>query len=281
VSRLALRWRCCLCTVHTLPEGPAVWGVTVLRGDVYLLRDKEHDLVEVYDGINYRLQRCLTVPNCQGLVDMTSCELYLYIYVADHIVRCIHRLDSQGNAATQWPVNEEPHGLSVNTADNLLVTCWLVHKIKEFSSHGDLLREITLPGDVIHLYHAIQLTSGQSVVSHGGLDDPVHGVCMISADGRQIIHSHGGQKGSATGQGDVPSHLAVDSSECVIVCDSINRRVKLLSPTLDYVRDVVTNDLLKWLPGRLCLDEKSHRLYVADNEWKDDEYKGRVVVFSV
>jgi len=280
---VALRWTCCLCTVgqvvHTLPEGPPVLGVTSLAGEVFVLRHKEHDQLEVYDAITYCLQRCLTVPNIRGLVDIISCDHYLCVYVSDHVVECIHRLDSQGKAATQWPVNDTSFGLSVNTAHNLLITYNVVRKIKEFSTHGDLLREITLPDDVIHPWHAIQLTSGQFVVCHGSLfrKDPVNRVCIISADGRQIVHSHGGQPGP-----DVPWHLAVDQNGCVYVVDVYNHRVKLLSPTLGYIRDVVTSDLLKWWPNRLCLDTQAGRLYVTDNEWKDDKWvAGRVVVFSV
>ena len=219
------------------------------------------------------------MPNYRGIIDIISCEHYLCVHVCDPVVECIHRLDSQGEAATQWPVNDIPAGLSVNTAHNLLVTCRLVCKIKEFSSHGDLQREITLPDDVINLHHAIQLTSGQFVVSHGRLGDPVNRVCVVTADGCQIVHSRGGQKGSSTGQCRVPRHLAVDSSECVLVADSNNRRVKLLSPTLSYIRDVVTYDLLKGLPCRLCLHEQSYRLYVTDNEYKNNRFTiGRVVV---
>ena len=47
--------------VHTLPEDERVCGVTLLAGEIYLLRDKERDQVEVYDVTTYRLQRCLTV----------------------------------------------------------------------------------------------------------------------------------------------------------------------------------------------------------------------------
>jgi len=79
----------------------------------------------------------------------------------------------------------------VNKSHNLLVACYVVHKIKEFSSVGNLLRELTLPDDVINPWHAIQLTSGQFIVCHGGLGEAVHRVCMISADGRHIVHSHG------------------------------------------------------------------------------------------
>jgi len=141
--------------VHTLPEGEPVGGVTSLADKIYLLRGKERDNVEVYDVITYRLQRCLTVPNIRGFSDMTSCEHYHCVYIADHIAVCIHRLDVQG-AATGWSVNDKPFCLSVNAAHNVLVTCRKVRKIKEFSSHGDLVRELTLPDDVINPWHAIQ-----------------------------------------------------------------------------------------------------------------------------
>ena len=267
---------------QTLPEGPPVYGVTSLADEVFVLRGKGgSDQVEVYDAITYRSQRCLTVPNCLRFADVTSCEHYQCIYISEPDVECIHRLDSQGKAATQWPVNDKPFGLSVNTAHNLLVACRLVSKIKEFSTHGYLLREITLPDDVIKPWHAIQLTSGQFVVCHGNLGHPVHRVCMVSADGRQIVHSHGGQPGSSNDQCNGPMHLTVDENQFLFVADINNRRVKLLSPTLRYIRDV-SSDLLKWLPNRLCLDTERSRLYIADCDLKDGKWTaGRVVVVSV
>jgi len=194
------------------------------------------------------------------------------VYISDSWVECIHRLDSQG-AATQWPVNDSPDGISVNKAHHVLVVCPSVRKIKEFSTDGQLFRELTLPDDVIDPSHAIQLTSGQFIVCHGGHGDAVHRVCTISADGQETVRAHGGQRGSHTGHYNVPHHLAVDDNEFVFVADYINRRVTLLSPTLGFVRHVVSRDKLKWKPGRLHLDVHRRRLYVADGK--------RVVVFSV
>jgi len=280
-----LRRTCCLCTVgqvvHTLPEGEPVWGVTSLADEVYVLRRKERDQVEVYDVVNYRLQRCLTVPNIRGLTDMTSCEHYRCVYIADPSGECIHRLDVQG-AVTRWAMNGQPWGISVNAAHNVLVTCRFFRKIKEFSSYGDLLRELTLPDDVIHPLHAIQTRNGEYIVAHGCRNDAVHRVCKISADGRHVIKSHGGQRGSDIGQYSVPVHLAVDNNEFVFVADCDNRRVTLLSPTLDYIREVVSPDDLKVGPYGLCLDIRRRRLYVADSEYMDAGWTaGRVVVFSV
>jgi len=266
--------------VHTLPEGEEVCGVALLADEVYVLRRKERDQVEVYDVINYRLQRCLTVPNICAFIDMTSCEHYHCVYIADCIVYLIHKVDVQG-AATQWAVNGKPAGISVNTAHNVLVACWDVSKIKEFSSHGEFLRELSLPVDIINPRHSIQIRDGEFIVCHGDISaigDAVHRVCKISADGRHIIKSHGGQRGSYIGLYNMPGHLAVDNNEFVFVVDDNNRRVTLLSPTLVYIRQVVSLDDLKWKPSRLCLDIHRRRLYVADN---DRFAAGRVVVFSV
>jgi len=265
--------------VHTLPEGGLVGGVTSLAGEIYLLRLKERDQVEVYDVITYSLQRCLTVPDARWFTDMTSCEHIRCVYICEFIANCVHRLDVQG-AVTQWAVNDEPRGLSVNAAHNVLVTCPAARKIKEFSSHGDLLRELTLPDDVIRPLHAIQTRSGQFIVCHGDIDNPVHRVCMISADGRHIVHSHGGQRGSDTGQYNKPRHLAVDDNESVFVADRYNRRVTLLSPTLEYVSQVVSPDQLKGPLWRLYLDTRQRLLYVAGYE-DEVEWRGYAAVFSV
>jgi len=267
--------------VHTLNEGEVVCGVTSLAGEIYVLRDKERDQVEVYDVITYRLRRCLTVPNSRTFEDITSCEHYCCIYISDWRVDSIHRLDAQG-AATQWPVNNRPQGLSVNAVHNLLVTCRTARKIKEFTTDGHIVRTVCLPGDVINPWHTVQSRSGQIIVCHGGSDDAVQRVCMISADGRHIVHSHGGQPGSHADQYDAPRHLAVDNDEFVFVVDVFNSRVTLLSPTLHYVRQVVSSDQLKWRPLRVYLDTHKRFLYVVESELKHGEWTtGRVVVFSV
>ena len=246
-----------------------------------MFRLKLCDQIEVYDVITYRLQRFLNVPNASGLVDVTSCEHHRCVYFSDFMQQCVHRLDSE-REITQWPVRDEPQSLSVNAAHNVLVTCRRVRKIKEFSSHGDWLRTLSLPDDVVNPWHAIQLTSGQLVVCHGNTFDDVHRVCSMSADCGEIVCSHGGRSGSDTGQHNVPRQMAVDGNDFMFVADVINRRVTLLSPTLNYVRHAVESDQLKGSPRRLCLDVQRRFLYVADNEWNNVAYRaGRIVVFRV
>ena len=162
------------------------------------------------------------------------------------------------------------------------MACPVVRKIKEFGSYGELLREVELPREVVNPLHAVQLLSGGGfVVCHGLPGDGVNRVCMVNSDGGQLVHSHGGHRGSEAGQYNGPVQLAVDK-EAVYVIDHINRRVALLSATLEFTRHVVSANKFHGLPSRLCLDTQRRRLYVADNEIQEGKWiAGQVVVFSV
>jgi len=267
-----------------LPAGRPVYGVTSLAGELYVLRQKEADQVEVYDVISCRLLRQLTVPNACGYSDMTSCEHHRCLYISDPTIKCVHRLDVGGGTCTQWAVDDVPSGLSVNSANNVLITCTLVRKIKEFSTDGDALCQVTLPDDVINPLHAIQTVSGGFLVCHGDDCDPLQRVCLVSADGRHTLtlRCHGGKPGSDTNQYKVARHLAIDANQYVFVADLNNWRVALLSSTLGYIRHVLTSEQFEWGPDRLCLDASRRRLYVAENRWDDGGWiAGRVLVFTI
>ena len=261
--------------IHSLPDGPSVWGVTSLDNEIYVMRWKKREQIEVYNANTYRFQCSLTVSDIRGFTDMTICEHYRCLYLSDHLVECVHRVELEG-VDTLWPVNAKPSCLSVNSAHNVLVTCRVVRTIKEFSTRGELVRELRLPGDVVNPCHAIQLTNGQFIVCHGARDDAVKRVCGVSSDGRHVVQSSPGS------DSDSPAHLAVDDNEFVFLADVNNRRVTLFSPALSYVRRVVSCDELRWRPRRLYLDVRRRRLYVGETEWKDGKFTaGCVEVFNV
>jgi len=105
-------------------------------------------------------------------------------------------LSIQG-AVIPWAVRDEPNGVSVNTARNVLVTCPEAGKIKEFKSFGDLLREISVADEISIPWHTIQLTGSDQMLllCHSVFVTNVHRVCVVSADGREVVNSHGGQPG--------------------------------------------------------------------------------------
>ena len=270
--------------IQNLPEGEPVEGVTSLDNRLCVLRgNKSSEQIEVYDIDSYRLVHCLTVSRLGIAHDIVACRRNRCAYISDWSHSSVHRLALSDTTVSHWPVNDKPVRLSLTYRHGVLVSCREVHKIKEFSTDGQLLHVLTLPQDVVSPWHAVQLSSGQFIVCHGDRNDPLHRVCLIGSDGSVVTDkSFGGQKGSGSQQINVPLHMAVDRNEFVFVVDANNCRVLLLSPQLTYVRDVVSREQIGWKPRRVHLDSGRGRLYVADNEYRDGRYTaGRVVVVSV
>jgi len=266
--------------LHTLPEGNQVWGVTSLDNLLYVLRHKSSQQISVYDTDYYRLQRRINVSKLRGMADMTACAYNYCLYISGFTDKCVHRVALPNVNVTQWPVNDVAGGLSVTDTHSVLVTCREVRKIKEFTTHGRLIRQIELPQDVSPR-HAVHLSSGEVTVCRGRIANPVHGVYLVGTDG-QVVKSYGGSQGSGSEQMNVPCHIAVDGNGFVFVADYNNRRVLLLSPALTYVREVVSSEQLTWKPIRLFLDDDIRQLYVADNKWDGKKFTaGRVVVIRV
>jgi len=215
--------------IRTLPEGELVRGVTSFDNHLYVLRgNKSSEQIEVYDIDSYRLVHYLTVPVLGNRSDIVACGHNRCAYISDKSHNSVHRVSLPDATVTQWPVHDEPAGLSLTRTHGVLVTCRKVRQIKEFSTDGQLLHVLTLPQDVVSPLHAIQLSSGQFIVCHGNIAGPLHRVCLIGSDG-SVIKSFGGPKGSGSQQMNVPLHMAVDRNEFVFVVDMNNDRVLLLS----------------------------------------------------
>jgi len=138
-----------------------------------------------------------------------------------------------------------------------------------------------LPEDVCSPAHTVQLSSGELIVCHGDPGESLHRVCQIGSDG-QVVKLYGGPQGSGSQQMKLPVHMAVDGNGFIFVADQNNCRVLLLSPTLAYIREVVSREQLEWLPARMSLDVQRRRLYVAVNHFKDRKYwVGCVIVVNV
>ena len=274
-------------STHVAAKGNVVRGVTVLFDQVFLVRELTPE-VEVYDTDTLTLQRRLAVSELVAPWDMTSCVKYNYLYITDRGYtdgrnRYVHRVELNGTT-TKWPLTDEPFRLSVTPdGSNVIVTCDKVRKLQEYTTHGDLVREILLQEDMVSPLHAVQLTSGQFVVCHGWASDPLHRVCLVDTEGR-VIKYFGGQSGSAAPQMNCPTHLAVDQDGSILVVDHNNDRVLLLRASLDDVKELVPRrDVTKrWFPHRQCLDERNGVLYVTENEWDGKTFiAGQLVKYEV
>jgi len=261
---------------HVIPsQGRAgVYAVASLGDDVFVVCHNSKQ-VEVYDAVTLTLQRHIAVPGLGRFINpcgLVACPNNSCLYTSD-FNNDIHRVDLSGsNAVKKWSVANGPRGLSVNIAHNLVVACFTANKLQEYTTHGSLVREICLQSGVTRPWYAIQLSTGDYVVSQRV---SLGVVSVVGVDG-QVIHSYGQSQTSDVGQMMNPSSLAVTKNDYILVADRDNNRILSINRSTGCVQKLALSvDGRIQQPVGLCLDESRGRLYVG--EWSG-QY--RVLVFG-
>jgi DNA-binding beta-propeller fold protein YncE len=257
--------------------------MTSLHSYLYVIR-MASTKIEIYSAETFEEHGDIPINGLIDAADMISCQHFNCLYVADAKNGVVHRIEVGTNRTSQSyiVVSDVPYGLSLTTMEcNVLVTCKQSNRVKQFTTRGELVREIFLDPSVVSPRHAVQLASGQLVVCHGVRSDTTHRVCLLTADGQRVLMSYDG----STMDGDRrslnwPTHVAVDHRHgYVYVADYNNRRVVILNNDMVQVGEVNMTgreeaDREPRSPLRLCLDVKNNRLYVA-------ECGGHIAVCSV
>jgi len=250
---------------HVIPR--PIWhqvgGVASLGGDVFVVRYHCQQEIEVYDAKTFALQRHIAVPGLHTARSLAACPYNGCLYASYADDSTVHRVDLSGsNAVMKWSVAYYPRGLSVNSEHNLLVVSQSDGKLQIFTTHGTLLQDIKLQADIVYPRHALQLSTGQFLVSHffGSLDR----VCLVGVDGA-VVSSYGGQKGSQLTQMSAPRGLAVDREGRVVVADDFNDRLLVIDQSLSSAHEMsvcVDGGLNR--PYSVWYDQSDRRLYIGE-----------------
>ena len=241
-----------------------------LGDEVFIVRFGRSE-IDVYDVDTFTFRRTLQV-NMYAVSDIASCTRNNCLYLCGNRGLCRIGWNSE---ATNWMVNGMLRSLSVAPATSHVVATWTTsHIIKEYAPSGCLVREIHIELEpTANLLHAVLLASGQFLVSHKG--DHEHAICLTGDDGI-VAQKFSTPPGWDVGRMNFPAHVVVDKQGFVLVADSNNHRILLLSPSLAYVR-VLISSLGNRRPSRLHLDEVHGRLYVGYHLGAG----GRVSVYEV
>jgi len=218
--------------------------------------------VEVLDKENFEgVRQRINIPELTQASGLAACQDFNCLYVSDIASQVIHRVDLSTKSVTNWIVIDEPRGISLTREHNLIITLRERNSIAEYTTAGELVREIRLDEYVKGLQHCVQLSTGQFVVCHSGY--PHHGVTIVDAEGRRPA-------GSSTGRWSEPRGLAVYASDNILVADCYNDKVRLLSSTLTHLHDVTLPNYQLRRPYSVHLDKFSDRLYIGEGEWGSD-----------
>jgi len=207
-----------------------VTAVTSLGDDVFVARHKSQ--VEVYDAVTLTLQRCLIVFGRSR--SLAACPINYCLYACGFDDDRVHRVELSGsNAVKKWSVDGGPVALSVNSEHNLIVAFCDADRLQEYTTHGSLVGEICLPTGVTDPWHAIQLSTGDYVVSRcisPGM------VSVVGVDGK-VVRSYGQSQTSNVGQMKYPSSLVVTKNDDILVTDERNDRILSINSSLGSIQE--------------------------------------------
>jgi len=186
----------------------------------------------------------------------------------------VHRAElTSSNAVTEWSVAGLPNDVSVNKAHNVVVACsGRDDKVQEFTTHGTLVREISPKNVLTRPWHAVQLSTGDYVVSQHASPGAVS---VVGVDG-QVVRRYRPSDSSGFAQMKDPRSLAVTKNDDIFVADTGNNRILSLNRSLSSARELAlpVDGGMKG-PWGLCLDESRGRLYIGE-----ESGQRRVLVFD-
>ena len=287
-----------------------VWGLAIVGDKLFLVRGwtlkEQSDCVyknitaprdiEVYDSKTVKHERRISVEGLVWTSDMASCAALRCLYLSNWNPYSILRIQLDGDddvcETTSWSLsNEKPEGISVITDDgNLLVAFPDERKLKEYTTRGEIVKEISLPEAVVTPMHAIQTSDNKYFVCHGSHSDPMTGVYILRAADNsqkdvaiecQVVQNY--NRPIVPGETYCFLRLIVDEEKHVLVADNNGKKVLSFNSSLSFSKVLASksNDGGSLFPVRMCLDErdKSQRLlYVVDGNLKN---VAEVLVFKL
>jgi len=268
-------------------DGARINGITVLGDELFVIKSWHPPKgVYVYNankltvtttifGMQVDTVRMIAIPESESHEALVGCSHYNCLYVCVPTKSTVYRVQIPSYVISKWSVGEGCTGLSVTRKSNILATFKDVGLIREYWTHGELVREIRLDPSIANPLHCVELSTEQFVICHievrypdGGKTEIEQRVCIVDANGH-IVNTYGRLQGSTDDLFSAPVHLAVDRHDNIMVADKYNWRIVLLSPSLTHLGDILIhhpNTAISLLsdPKTLHLDLLNRRLYIGE-----------------
>ena len=248
-----------------------VRGIVALNERVYVIVYESSEL-QVFNSSTYALEPSIPVLGLSDSYDIAGSENVLHIGSSNGK---IYRIELRDKSITSWSVGSGNGSvsLSLNRHEHVIATNHASNSLYEYTSTGELRREIALKGGVVNPWRAVHMDGDRFLVCQPGGND-LHRVCLIDNRGN-LIKSFGSTKGSGNANLSHPYRLVVDRNGSILVADYMNNRVVLLNKQLEYVKDIIPASMKMSSIFTLFLDENNGRLYVSDY------YKMKLAIFDL
>ena len=264
-----------------------VMGVAWLEENIYVVY-KSSNIVYVHpdqESIDGSKDGNIELKGMKDPWDMMASKLSRSIFISDLDNRCLWRIQMPGREISRWEVDGTPWTMSISSSDVLVVD--VVRDDRHYlnlyrSSDVMLIELIPLPTEMKVLYHAVQFSNGNFIISHSTNDDPdVYLTSELSVDGRKFIRSFDPRSFASIGLNDwMPRHLSIDEDGNIFIADNNNDRVVLLNSRWTDVQILLNRDQHSIeSPRRLCYIQEKQQLIVG--QWISGGSADDVRVFNL
>jgi len=158
-----------------------------------------------------------------------------------------------------------PHGLTVDSKNNIWVTDVGLHQVFKFSHDGELLLKLGERGvagnDASHFNQPTDIAvaaDGSFYVSDGYGNSRV---VKFSAEGKYLLEW--GRKGSGEGEFNIPHGISLDNQGNVCVADRENNRIQIFDANGKFIKQLSDNSF-----GSMCsvaFDVTKTKLFAVDD----------------
>ena len=198
-----------------------------------------------------------------GLVSGVACDSQDRVYVFNRLPDPrIIVMDPDGRVINEWGTGQfgHPHGIFLDSHDELYLTDRDTHLVTRWTTEGKLLQswgtpnQPGAPGEPFNQpTHAFAMPDGEMFVSDGYGQFRVH---RFGADGK--LKTSWGEQGEGPGQFALPHDVWVDSRQRVLVCDRENQRIQHF--------DLAGNYLTEWgdLRSPMQVHIKNEIIFLAE-----------------
>lgn len=248
----------------------SVCGLAMLNGELFVAAFEGS--IFVHDSVFYKKLRTIKLKGSARPRDIAACQRKACLFVVDSFSESLLCIDPKGKILMHWKVPDKPHNLSVTHSGNILLTCNA--RILMYTSDGTIIQDIRLDGNKFDMsWQTIQMRSGNYLVCQGWMHSTHHRVVSLSSEGF-ILKSFGSVRQNSASHLSDPVYMAMDRDESIIVADSDNNRVVLLSRGLRFQKELLTKMDGVTQPYRVLLDEASGFLLVGTDD-------GQLLIFDV
>ena len=265
-------------------------GVTTLNNKIFVVYRELPFIVVYMSQQPYTRLPNISINGLKNPVDIAAGSSCLY--VSDPRSVAIWRVKAADSKVDQWLSEVEALRVSVTSKGKLVLlvlnkyqgsmkesnVTYYYDEVHIYSRRAVRIAVIKLPRDITNPQGFAITTRNTFVVSHGCELHEMNRVCEVDLNGC-ILKAFGSTPGKYVGQLSNPHSLSLDDEKRIIVADSHNERVLLLSKELMLQRVLVT-----WSPqspgdagdpGRLHYDSHSGRLLVGLDSGHVDIYQLR------